>query len=95
VAYFQYGNTAGMNRIFRQIAGSYAEGRCTAPGQRGTYTLQSQPAGRYACYETTDNRTRALAWTHDDLAILSVAESSGMAVGELYEWWLRAAAGPS
>ncbi len=56
-----------------------------------TYKIDSQPAGRLACYENTGTNGGVQAhWTDTQLKILAFGQESSGSYPELREWWLTA-----
>ena len=92
VVYLHYPTQSSMQAMYDKVAQGVPTGNCSpGPGQ-ATYTLASHPAGRFACED--DSGQSVLAWTYDDLDILSVATSGDATLSGLYQWWLQGGMGP-
>ena len=73
VVYLHYPTQSSMQAMYDKVAQGVPTGNCSpGPGQN-TYTLASQTACCFACED--DSGQSVLAWTYDDLDILSVATS--------------------
>jgi hypothetical protein len=94
VVYLHYRTQVAMQAAFDQAAQGVPTGNCSpGPGQK-TYTLasSSQTAGHFVCENVSGQPV--LAWTDNDLDIVSVARSGNTTLSGLYQWWLRNDPGP-
>jgi hypothetical protein len=91
VLYFRYVDRAALLAAFNWLTGStYVRGPCEAGGQEASYrtTESGLVVGVLRCYGV--NRLRILAWTHEDLRVLAVAEDELLEFGVLAQWWQTA-----
>jgi hypothetical protein len=94
VVYLHYRTQGAMQAAFDQAAQGVPTGNCSpGPGQN-TYTLasSSQTAGHFVCENVSGQPV--LAWTDNDLDIVSVARSGNTTLSGLYQWWSRNDSGP-
>jgi hypothetical protein len=94
VVYLHYRTQVAMQAAFDQAAQGVPTGNCSpGPGQN-TYTpaSSSQTAGHFVCENVSGQPV--LAWTDNDLDIVSVARSGNTTLSGLYQWWSRNDSGP-
>jgi hypothetical protein len=92
--FYQYETKAAMTKAFRSFTGGkldYSDDCGKKEGETG-WTINDQDMGIVACY-TSKGNYRVVAWTHDDLKIVSIAGSKKLSFGKLIKWWEKA--GPS
>jgi hypothetical protein len=94
VVYLHYRTHSAMQAEYNDLAKGVPTGNCSSGPSQNTYTLasSSQTAGRFVC--ENDSGQPVLAWTDNDLGILSVATSGTATLPGLYQWWLRGDPGP-
>jgi hypothetical protein len=95
VVYQHYPTQRAMQSVYRVLAGDVPKGDCSSGPSQDTYTLpnSSQTAGRVACGDTSTGQ-HVLAWTDNDLHILSIATSDHVMLPGLYHWWSHSDSGP-
>jgi hypothetical protein len=94
VAFFQYETKAAMTKAYRSFASDRLghTDDCEKKEGESSWGINNQHKGIVACY-TSDRKYRVVAWTHEDLKILSVASSKKLSFAKLTTWWEKA--GPS
>jgi hypothetical protein len=91
--YEQFSTPSTMNQAFdrlleRDSAETPGE-TCREDASLTTYNIGDEPAGRLACYATSDGGTR-LAWTETELWVLTIGDDAQAGYSEMYDWWLEA-----
>jgi hypothetical protein len=94
VVYLHYPTQSSMQAMYDKVARGVPTGNCSSGPGQNTYALasSSQTAGRFACED--DSGQSVLAWTYDNLDILSVATSGDATLSGLYQWWSQGGMGP-
>ena len=95
VVYQHYPTQGAMQSVYQGLAGNVPKGDCSSGPSQDTYTLQnsSRTAGHVACGDTSTGQ-HVLAWTDNDLDILSIATSDHVMLPGLYGWWSHSDSGP-
>jgi hypothetical protein len=95
VVYQHYLTQEAMQSAYQKLAGNVPRGDCSSGPSQDVYTLQnsSRTAGHVACGDTSTGQ-RVLAWTDDELDILSIATSDHVTLPGLYRWWSQSDSGP-
>ena len=89
--FYQYETKAAMTKAFRSFTGDkldYSDD-CEKKEGETSWSIDDQPMGIVACY-MSKGHYRVLAWTHDDLNIVSIAGSKKLSFAKLEEWWRKA-----
>jgi hypothetical protein len=95
VIYLHYRTQDAMQNVYQGLARGVPAGDCSSGPSQNTYTRQasSQTAGYFVCRDN-DTGQHFLAWTDNELDILSIATSDRMMLPGLYQWWSHSDAGP-
>jgi hypothetical protein len=94
VDFYQYETQAAMTKAFRSFIGgklAHSDDCEKKEGETG-WTLAMKDIGIFACY-LSEKSDRAIVWTHDDLKILSIAESEKLSSAKFTAWWQKAGPG--
>ena len=90
--YYQFDSVASMDAGFDSFLPATATGTdCRQGPSSVTYDIDDQPAGRLACYDTTDTSGGVQAdWTDTQLKFLSFGQENSGSYQGLHDWWLTA-----
>ncbi|HSU34839.1 MAG TPA: hypothetical protein VLJ88_04190 [Propionibacteriaceae bacterium] len=92
VFYFEYADQSALSAAFVALTpGDYQAGDCQAADQELEYTTDEAPGdrvGRLRCYQIQG--VASLAWTHNELNVMAVAQDSTMTFPGLRSWWSTA-----
>lgn len=98
VYYMQYQDFPAMNAAMMHVTEKMAPhlegaGDCTVDSG-GDWSVQDSTMGSYACYTSTSG-SNLFWWTHNRLAILSLAVDSSKSTEALHSWFFSTDTGPS
>jgi hypothetical protein len=86
--YSQYDDATAMADAYQVDAAELSKGDCSSSDGEDSWTYASGGvAGRLACWSS--GSSVAIAWTDDNLQILSSAWSSAETMSQLHTWWLK------
>ena len=92
VWYLEYADQSALSAAFASLTpGDFQAGDCQAADQEFEYTTDESAGdrvGRLRCYQIQG--VASLAWTHNELNVLAVAQDATMTFPELRSWWSTA-----
>ena len=92
VFYLAYDSYSSLQNAFEHhTGGSYRPGRCSGPGQETRYRTSESAfsVGVLRCFNGS-GRWHLLAWTHERLLVLALAQDQAREFASLAVWWQTA-----